>query len=219
MLNKNQFLDKYPGVREGLNAFSQDGEKLGKVIELNDDYVTIEKGYFFPRDFTFRYDNVVDVKNDQLVISKNKSELSNWRDENYKGWQETSKANDMTVPVKEEELEVYKVAHQTGEVRVRKVVHTEMKSFTVPVSREEVIIERNTVKGSREPKAGETEFKEGETVIPIMEEEIEIRKRPVVKEELRIHKETYTEEKKVSGEIKKEDVQVEREDKGKRKAA
>ncbi|MFP4015380.1 MAG: YsnF/AvaK domain-containing protein [Chitinispirillaceae bacterium] len=217
MLNRNQFLDKYPGVSEGNNAYTRDGEKLGKIIELNDDYLTIEKGFFFPKDFTFRYDDISEVRDGELILKENRGDLSEWQKPEYKGWKEYDQANELTVPVKEEELEAYKVARQKGEVRVRKVVHTEMKTFTTPVTKEEVIVERKPVSGDTKPQ--DTEFKEGETRIPIKEEEIEVRKRPVTKEELKIHKEKHVEEKKVEGEVKKEDVRVEGEDKDKRKAA
>ncbi|MDG5815713.1 YsnF/AvaK domain-containing protein [Chitinispirillales bacterium ANBcel5] len=220
MLKKKQFLEKYPGAKEGLNAYTQDGEKLGKIIELNDDYLTIEKGFFFPKDFTFRYDDVMEIKESDCIINQKQTELSEWKEKDYKGWTDYEKTNELTVPVKEEELEAVKVARQKGEVRVRKVVHTEMKNFTVPVSKEEVIVERKPVSDeTQQLKPEDREFKEGETRIPVREEEVEIRKRPKVKEELKIHKEAHTEEKKVSGEVKKEDVKVEGEDKGKRKAA
>lgn len=218
MLNRNQFLDKYPGVSEGKNAFTKDGEKLGKLIELNDDYLTIEKGFFFPKDFTFRYDDVSEVRDGELILKEKSSDLSEWQKPEYKGWGEYDQANELTVPVKEEELEAYKTERQKGEVRIRKVVHTEMKTFTTPVTKEEVIVERKPVAG-KESKPEDTEFKEGETRIPIMEEEVEVKKRPVTKEELKIHKEKHVEEKKVEGEVKKEDVRVEGEDKDKRKAA
>ncbi len=220
MFNRDQFLNKFPGVNEGQNAYTQDGEKLGKVIELNDDYLTVEKGFFFPKDFTFRYDDISEVRDGELILKENRSDLSEWQKPEYKGWSEYDRANELSVPVKEEELEAYKIARQKGEVRIRKVVHTEMKTFTTPVTKEEVIVERKPVSGAaRESKAKDTDFKEGETTIPIMEEEVEVTKRPVVKEELKIHKEKKVEEKKVTGEVKKEDVRVEGEDKDKRKAA
>lgn len=219
MVTRKQFSEKFPAVTEGLNVFTQDGEKLGKVIELEDDYLTVEKGFFFPKDFTFRYDDVVDVRDDELFINRNRSELSHWQDVNYRGWNEAEKANEMKVPVAEEELEAHKVVHQKGEVRIRKIVHTEMKSFTVPVTSEEVIVERRSIPVGREPQPGESDFKDSELTIPIMEEEVEIRKHPRIKEEVRIHKESRTEEKNVSGEVKKEDVRVEGENEKKRKAA
>lgn len=50
------------------------------------------------------------------------------------------------VPIREERLEVNKQVVQTGEVIIRKRVITENKTFTVPVTREEVTIERLSAK-------------------------------------------------------------------------
>lgn len=53
-----------------------------------------------------------------------------------------SDTGNRTVPIREEELQIHKTWVQTGEVRISKRVITEQKTFTVPVQREEVIIER-----------------------------------------------------------------------------
>jgi len=58
-----------------MDAYSVDGEKLGEVEMLEEDSMTIEKGWFFPRDFTVRYDDVVDVRKDRLVISRSRVDL------------------------------------------------------------------------------------------------------------------------------------------------
>ena len=49
--------------------------------------------------------------------------------------------------MKEERLHAEKHPVETGEVRVRKEVHTETKTLEVPVQREEVVIERTPVHG------------------------------------------------------------------------
>jgi uncharacterized protein (TIGR02271 family) len=221
MLNRKDFQNRYPGIREGMDAYSYDGEKLGKVVEMYDDSLTIEKGFFFPKDFTVRYDDVKDVKGDTLILKHDRASFSDWKDNRYQGWDEydrNAKSDEYRVPVTEEELAAQKVTRQKGEVRVRKVVHTELKSFTVPVTKEEVIVERTPVT-SKDIKPGEKTFKDEEIRIPVSEEEVEVTKRPVVKEELRIHKEIKTEQEKVSGEVRKEDVKVDRSDEDKRKAA
>ena len=40
-----------------------------------------------------------------------------------------------------EEIGIEKVARESGHVRIHKTVHTEEKHFSVPVTREEIIIE------------------------------------------------------------------------------
>lgn len=46
------------------------------------------------------------------------------------------------IPIRREEAQVHKEVVQTGEIRIHKRVITENQTFTVPVTREEVIIER-----------------------------------------------------------------------------
>ncbi len=58
------------------------------------------------------------------------------------------------IPIREERLDVHKQVVQTGEVRIHKRIITENKTFTVPVTREEVIIERLPATGS----PGESQF-------------------------------------------------------------
>jgi len=48
MLHKDEFLNAHPDVHTGMNAYSVDGEKLGEVEMLDEDSMTIEKGWFFP---------------------------------------------------------------------------------------------------------------------------------------------------------------------------
>lgn len=61
-----------------------------------------------------------------------------------------------TMQVREETLQVFKQWVQTGEVRIRKRVVTENQTFTVPVTREEVIIERVPAMPANVPQSGTT---------------------------------------------------------------
>ena len=234
MLHKDEFLNTHPDIHTGMDAYSVDGEKLGEVERLDEDSVTIEKGWFFPRDFTVRYDDIVDIREDHVVVSRSRADLEGWRDEGYSGWDEYDRANaearteggreaprearteeETRIPIREEELEVEK-RQREGDVRLKKVVHTETEHVEVPVEKEEVIVEREPLEEPRE--AEEAEFREEEVRIPIVEEEVEVSKRPVVKEEVRAHKESRTEKRDVSGKVRKEDVKVERnEPKGRNK--
>lgn len=223
MLRYNDYIITHPGLKPGMDAYTVDGEKLGSIVELNDDSLIIEKGFFFPRDFTFRYDDIGEITDSKLILNQKRSDVDLWKNEKYAGWSEYDKANvgeNVSIPVKEERLEAEKVIRQKGEVRVRKVVHTEMKNFTIPVTKEEVIVERKPVTGAESIPKETAAFKEEEIKIPIMEEEAKLVKKPVVKEEVNIKKTTYTEHEKVSGEVKKEEIHVDRdEDKDRRKAA
>lgn len=217
MLNKNDFLSTHPEIHTNMDVYSLDGEKLGEVERLDDDSITIEKGWFFPKDFTIRYDDVVDIREDHLIVNRGRTDLDEWRAPDYRGWDEYDRTNraegrtdeEARIPLREEELEAEKVRRE-DEVRLHKVVHTEMKHMEVPVEKEELVIERVPASQAGAADTGAGAFREDETRIPIMEEEVQVSKRPVVKEEVRAHKKTRTEKRDVSGEVRKEDIEVER---------
>jgi len=113
-----------------------------------------------------------------------------------------------TVRVHEEQLHVTKQPVQTGEVHVRKEVHTEQQHLQVPVTREEVVIERHPVSGH----ASTSEIRAGEEIrIPVKEEKVHVEKEAVVKEEVHVGKRKVQETEPVSGTVRKEEVKVEQE--------
>lgn len=220
MLTKNDFLSTHPEIHTRMDAYSLDGEKLGAVERLDDDSITIEKGWFFPKDFTIRYDDVVDIREDHLIVNRGRTDLDEWRTPDYTGWNEYERENrieepagrtreEATIPLREEELEAEKIRRE-DEVVLHKVVHTEMKHMEVPVQKEELVIERVPASDVGTADTGVGAFHEEETRIPLMEEEVQVTKRPVVKEEVRARKQTRTEKRDVSGEVRKEDIEVER---------
>jgi len=111
-----------------------------------------------------------------------------------------------TFQVKEERLHAEKRPVETGEVTVRKEVHTETKHLEVPVQREEVVIERTPVHG----KASAGTIREGEEVrIPVREEKVNVSKDVVVTEEVKVGKRVVQDTEQVSGQVRKEEVKVE----------
>src|SRR5205085_2267451 len=84
-----------------------------------------------------------------------------------------------TIQLKEEQLKARKTPTKTGEVEVRKEVHTEHKSISVPVEREEVVVERRPAGG----KAASGSIKSEQIRIPVKEEKVNVTKEAVVKEE------------------------------------
>ncbi len=107
----------------------------------------------------------------------------------------------------EEEMKVGKREKQAGEVDVHKTVETEHVSKKVPVSHEEVSVERRPVSADT-PRAGK--ISEDEVRIPLKAEEAVVEKRAVPKEEVVIRKETVAGEQKVEADLKHERVDVDR---------
>jgi len=114
-----------------------------------------------------------------------------------------------TMELKEEELEVTKRPVKKGAVEVRKEVITEQRQITVPVEREEVVIERRPARG----KAAAGDLKAEEIRIPVSEEEVEVHKTTKVKEEVSVGKRKVTGTKTVGGTVRHEELRVEEEGK------
>jgi uncharacterized protein (TIGR02271 family) len=202
-------------IREGMSVFSSDGEKLGKVTVCSSSTFTIEKGFFFPKDYIARYDEVAAVSGDEIRLSTTKEDFIQIRASGAYGSDYTtgtssrSESEDVRVPLAEEELDVVKRDREAGEVRLRKDVVTETKRIEVPVTREEVRVERTPVSERREALPGDKPFEKDSISMPIHEEEVEIRKRPVVKEEVRLRKERVTEQRAAEADVRKERVDIE----------
>ena len=116
--------------------------------------------------------------------------------------------DEQTLKLREEELRVSKQPVETGEVRIHKEVVTEQKTVDVPVSHEEVYIERRAASG----EISDTPIGEGETYrIPVREEQIKVEKQPVEREEVVFGKQTVQENKRVSDTVQREEARIERE--------
>ncbi len=98
---------------------------------------------------------------------------------------------------------------QTGEVEVRKEVHTDHKTIDVPVSREEIVVERHAGKGQA---ASGADFQEGrqEIRIPVSKEEVDIEKEVVVNEEVSIGKRKVQDTEAVKADARREEIKVEK---------
>jgi len=117
-------------------------------------------------------------------------------------------ADGRTIQLKEERLKADKETVNHGDVKVRKEVHTERKQFSVPVEREEVVIERRPAGGRR---AGSADIKAEEIRIPVKEERVRVSKETVVNEEVSVGKRKVQDTKTVSGDVRKEELVVESE--------
>ncbi len=102
---------------------------------------------------------------------------------------ESDRSTEQTIQLREEQLDIKKDRVQTGEVKIHKEVVEEKKTFTIPVRREEMVIEA----GSEE-----------ELRIPLKEEEVEISKHPVQVNEVSISKRQIEEMEQVKETVKKE---------------
>jgi uncharacterized protein (TIGR02271 family) len=206
-------------------ARGSDDEDLGEVKETDGDYVLVQKGminkekFYIPKNMVESYDGSVlrfniskeEMRNrftgdPQAVADQNSSSYRN-ADVREKDTANVSKETDTRVPLTEERVNVSK-RESTEEATVTKEPVTETKTVEVPVTHEEVTIEKRPPKDrkytsitSESPVESKTEIK-----IPLKREEVEVTKQPYVKEEVVVKKKPITETRQVSEEVGSEEL-------------
>jgi len=111
----------------------------------------------------------------------------------------------LRVPVRAEELVVGTRAVQFGTVRLHKGVETGEQRLTIPLTREEVVVER--IPADRFDAAAPLD--PDETVIPVVEEQLVVETRAVVVAYVRVRKRRVTEQRDVRAPLRREVVTVE----------
>lgn len=232
MMHREEFLRKHPNIKGSMLAYGENGEKLGKVTTLFEDSFNIEKGLFFPKDYSVRYDDVVEVHDGELIVNLHAGEMpgeyagslpeseiktahgrfsSTWSDR----IDELNKGGEIEIPLSEEDLEIQKTEGKKGEVHLRKFVHTEDRTITVPVRSEELVIERTMPAGGIEAAGpDEMAFSEEDLTIPLMEERVEVLKSRHIRETVHVKKESRMEDREVKDTVRIEDVQIDTPEKG-----
>ena len=111
------------------------------------------------------------------------------------------KAEETTVPVIEERLGVSK-SQSTREATITKTPVTETKTVEVPVTHEEISVERRPVSETRTSFAADRPVEsEQEIRVPLKQEQVQVTKQPYVKEEVAVKKKPVTETKTVSDQV------------------
>ena len=101
----------------------------------------------------------------------------------------------------EEQLSVGKRAVEAGEVAVHKTVETEHVTESVPLTHEEVTVERHRLSPDArvDARIGEDEIR-----VPLMREEAVAEKRVVPREEIIVRKQAHTEQQNVEADLRRE---------------
>ncbi|MFL6328335.1 MAG: YsnF/AvaK domain-containing protein [Nitrososphaeraceae archaeon] len=191
-------------------------EDLGEVQEAGQDYVLVQRGminkekFYIPKDQVESYDGSVlrfrisedDAKSRFLRDSPPPSSSSSSANE---GLTAARKAEETTVPLTEERLDASK-RESTREATITKEPITETKTVEVPVTHEEISVERRPATASttaERPVQSKTETK-----VPLKQEEVQVTKQPYVKEEVSVKKKPVTETRTVSEQVTSEKVNV-----------
>ena len=107
----------------------------------------------------------------------------------------------------EEQLHVGTETVTAGKARLRKYVVTEQQTVTVPVSHEEVRIEREPVTdANREAAMDGPSIAEAEHEVVLTEEQVVVNKEATPVERVRLTTDTVTEDREVTEEVRKEQI-------------
>jgi uncharacterized protein (TIGR02271 family) len=191
-----------------------DDSDFGEVQEVGQHYVLTQKGmvnkekFYIPKYLAQGYDG------NTLWFNASNNELEGWMRDSPPDYNEYTRYRtpeapaeiETRIPVIEERMQVSKrVAME--EATITKEPMTETKTVEVPVTHEEITVERRPASGtttSERPSATKTEIK-----VPLSKEEVVVTKEPYVKEEVVIKKEPVTETETVSDTVTSERVDVE----------
>jgi len=109
----------------------------------------------------------------------------------------------------EEQLKVGTEKQEVGRARLRKYVVTEQQNVTVPVSREEVRVEREPITEANRGDALEgPDIAEAEHEVTLTQERPVVEKEAVPVERVKLAKETVTGQEQVSEEVRKERIET-----------
>lgn len=111
----------------------------------------------------------------------------------------------------EERLVAEKVRQKTGDVTISKRIETDIDTAEVPVQREKIVIEIESVNGGTRVNVPDDSFKDGKvTRLDVYEEQANIRKEPVVYQEVNIRKEIETDKVTARERLRREELQVDK---------
>ena len=114
---------------------------------------------------------------------------------------------DVAVPLREEELFAQKQQSEAGRIYLHKDVVEEPQSIDVPVTREEINVERVPSRGAT-GDVGPDAFQERDIEVPVMGEQVTAEKRAKQGEEIRLHKQHVTENQHFGDTVRRERVNV-----------
>ncbi|MFC4120799.1 DUF2382 domain-containing protein [Nonomuraea zeae] len=113
---------------------------------------------------------------------------------------------DFDITRSEEQLHVGKESREMGHVRLRKYVETQNVTEKIPLSHEEIVIEREVIRDG--DMTGKYEIGEEEREVTLYEERAVVGKETKPVERIHVHKERVQHEETVEGQVRKERVEI-----------
>jgi uncharacterized protein (TIGR02271 family) len=194
-----------------------DDSDFGEVQELGQHYVQTQKGMVNKEKFYIPKYLVQGFDGDTLWFNASESDLEGWKHDSapdyneyaqYKKSEEAPADAETRIPLIEERLNVSK-SRSTSEATITKEPVTETKTVEVPVTHEELTVERrpageiSSTTTTERPVQSKTDTK-----VQLSKEDVQVTKEPYVKEEVVVKKKPVTETRTVSDTVTSEKVDV-----------
>ena len=136
-----------------------------------------------------------------------KKDRKNKNNDKFKDKNKEEFAEDAKMVLREERLDIDKDRVGTGEVSLHKDILEEHKNVDVPVSHDEVIVEKRAFNADSDSPVGREETWH----IPTSKDEVNVGKHTVVTGEVEAHKKAFKDKENVDEILKKEKARVEKE--------
>ena len=236
-------------IAVGDEVYSSDGDKVGTVAEVQSGYIVVEKGFFFPTDYSIPTTAIASAAGGQVYLNMAKDAAldSGWDTvpevvptgmtdgatvftegdgratdraiidgavtdrgrsaERLAATTQVADDDELRIPVMEEELTATVRPTEAGAVRIEKRIVEEDRVLEVPVTDEQIRVERRIV--DRPVGANETQaFEEIVIEVPLTREQVELQKQARVAEEIVVSKEAVQRTEQVRGTVRREEVYV-----------
>lgn len=203
----------------GRTLVSSDGSEIGQISDVGANYAHVSTGILgMGRDYYVPFDAIDYCTRDRcfLNVTIERARTMGWDKKPEeragmapaeRGFPTEAERGVRRIPLRAEELEVHKHREQVGEVVISKHVVEEKRTIEVPVTHEEVTVERRDIPDQPTEQAPS---EEGEVYrVPIYEERVDVEKHPVVDEELLVSKEEVTRQERETGTVRREVPEVE----------
>jgi uncharacterized protein (TIGR02271 family) len=180
-------------IPEGTDVIGADGDKVGKVVAAEANYIVVEKGFFFPTDYYIPVSAINNYDGDKAYLSVTKDEALN------QGWDQNLTTYDTTG------------TYATGSVadgdRLAGVTPTGLADEVDAGATDATFRDRDAYAGT----TAATDMREGETIrVPVHEEELSATKHAVERGSVRIQKDVVAEERTMDVPVTEERLVVNR---------
>jgi uncharacterized protein (TIGR02271 family) len=186
-------------INEGADVRSADDEKLGKVVGMQQGYLVVEKGFFFPTDYYVPTSAVANYDGDTVYLNVSKDEALN------SGWNLNPGA----------ELSTGTVAAGTYDTSVNDTLATDTTvnagyaDTTVGTGYTDDLTTQPFEHASHEERGAHVHA-DDRLVVPVHEEELTATKRAVERGQVRVEKDVIAEERTLEVPVTEERVTVSR---------